>query len=420
MKREWNRSKRKNIVDKREVVFVDGMRTAFGKLGGSLKDLTAEQLAGICLKNLVEKTKISDRTKIDNVYAGMAYHPAHAINLARWILLDAGIPYETSASSIELQCGSSIDCINHAAWKILANQADVIIAGGTESFSQVPRLYSTSVQPYRLNAIKLNEYELQPDSMEGRKYIPLTEMGLTAENLAEMYDISREQQDEFALRSQTLAKKAIDAGYFVDEIVPVLVSQGRKKPPVEFKVDEFPRLSPLEVLAKLPPAFKKDGTVTAANSSGFNDGSGFLLMMSNTKAKELGYEPLARWVTSAEWGVDPAIMGIAPAYAIPEALKRASLKMSDMDVIECNEAFAAQNLAVIRELKKQTGQDVDMNKWNPNGGAIAYGHANGASGARIGMLCMSELSRRGGRFGVFGACCGGGQGVVTIVENLQR
>lgn len=405
---------------KREVVIVEAVRTAFGKLGGSLKDHTAEQLAGICLKGLVDKTKICERTKVDNVYAGMAYHPAHAINLARWALLYAGMPFETSASTIELQCGSSIDCINHAAWKILADQADVVIAGGCESFSQLPRLYSTSVQPYKLNAIKLLEFELQPPEMEGRKYIPLTEMGLTAENLVEMYKITREEQDEFAFRSQALAKKTIEAGFYIDEIVPVPVTQGRKKPPLDFKVDEFPRLSSLETLATLPPAFKKGGTVTAGNSSGFNDGASFVLLMTAEKAAALGYKPLARWISGAEFGVDPGIMGIAPAYAFLVAVKRAGLTLADIDIIECNEAFAAQNLAVIREMEKQTGYKIDMNRWNPNGGAIAFGHANGASGGRIGMLCMRELIRRGGRFGMFGSCCGGGQGVVTLVENLQR
>jgi acetyl-CoA C-acetyltransferase len=405
---------------KREVVIVEAVRTAFGKLGGSLKDHTAEQLAGICLKGLVDKTKICERTKVDNVYAGMAYHPAHAINLARWALLYAGMPFETSASTIELQCGSSIDCINHAAWKILADQADVVIAGGCESFSQLPRLYSTSVQPYKLNAIKLLEFELQPPEMEGRKYIPLTEMGLTAENLVEMYKITREEQDEFAFRSQALAKKTIEAGIYIDEIVPVPVSQGKKKPPVDFKVDEFPRLSSLETLATLPPAFKKGGTVTAGNSSGFNDGASFVLLMTADKAAALGYKPLARWISGAEFGVDPGIMGIAPAYAFLVAVKRAGLTLADIDIIECNEAFAAQNLAVIREMEKQTGYKIDMNRWNPNGGAIAFGHANGASGGRIGMLCMRELIRRGGRFGMFGSCCGGGQGVVALVENLQR
>ncbi|PKN20336.1 MAG: acetyl-CoA C-acyltransferase [Deltaproteobacteria bacterium HGW-Deltaproteobacteria-6] len=407
-------------MGKKEVVFVDGVRTAFGKIGGSLKDYTAEELAGIGLKGLVEKTKICERSRVDNVYMGMAFHPACAINPSRWALLYAGLPESTSASAVELQCGSAIDSINHAAWKILAGMADIVIAGGMESFSQLPRKYSTSVEPYRLNTIKLLDFQLQPPSKEKTTYLPF-DMGLTAENLADLYKISREEQDEFAFRSQALARKAIEAGYFADEIISVPVPQGKKKPPLDFKVDEFPRLTPMDGLAALPPAFKKGGSVTAGNSSGLNDGSAFVLMMTREKALELGYEPQARWVGSAEWGVDPGIMGVAPAYALPIAMKRAGIeKLSDFDVVECNEAFAAQNLAVIRELEKQTGQKVIMDNWNPNGGAIAYGHANGASGARIAMLCMKELIRRGGRFGTFGACCGGGQGVVTIIENLKR
>ncbi|KAF0154367.1 MAG: acetyl-CoA acetyltransferase [Syntrophaceae bacterium] len=404
----------------REVVFVDGVRTAFGKIGGSLKDYTAEELAGIGLKGLIEKTRICERAHVDNVYMGMAFHPANAINPSRWALLHAGLPESTSASAVELQCGSAIDSINHAAWKILAGMADIVIAGGMESFSQLPRKYSTSVEPYRLNTIKLLDFQLQPPSREKTTYLPF-EMGLTAENLADLYNISREEQDEFAFRSQSLARKAIEAGYFIDEIIPVSISQGKKKPPLEFKADEFPRLTSMEGMAALPPAFKKGGSVTAGNSSGLNDGSAFVLMMTREKASELGYEPQARWVSSAEWGVDPGIMGVAPAYALPVAMKRAGIeKLADFDVVECNEAFAAQNLAVIRELENQTGQKVNMDNWNPNGGAIAFGHANGASGARIAMLCMNELIRRGGRFGTFGACCGGGQGVVTIIENLKR
>lgn len=403
----------------REVVFVDGVRTAFGKIGGSLKNFTAEELAGIGLKGLVEKTKICERARVDNVYMGMAFHPAQAINPSRWALLYAGMPESTSASAVELQCGSAIDSINHAAWKILSGMADIVIAGGMESFSQLPRKYSTSVDPYRLNPIKLLDFQLQPPSAEGRTYLPF-EMGLTAENLAESYNISRNEQDEFAFRSQSLAQKAIEAGYFVDEIISVSVPQGKKKPPLEFKVDEFPRLTSMEGMAALPPAFKKGGTVTAGNSSGLNDGSAFVLMMAKETAVELGYEPMAKWICSAEWGVDPSMMGVAPAYALPVAMKRAKLKLFDFDVIECNEAFAAQNLAVIRELESQTGEKVNMDNWNPNGGAIAFGHANGASGARIAMLCMKELIRRCGRFGTFGACCGGGQGVVTIIENLKR
>ena len=241
--------------------------------------------------------------------------------------------------------------------------------------------FSTSQAPYRLKPPKLLDFQLEPPSKERETYGPFR-MGLTAENLQVKYNISREAQDEFAFRSQSLAKKSIDAGYFTEEIIPVMVPQGKNKPPLEFKVDEHPRLEPLEKLAKLQPVFKKDGTVTAGNASGINDGGRFRPYDEQEKAKELGYKPMARWICGADWGVDPAIMGVAPAYAIPIALKRAGLKLSDIDVIECNEAFAVQNLAVIKELEKQTGENVNMEKWNPLGGAIAFGHPNGASGAR--------------------------------------
>lgn len=401
-------------MDKREVVFVDGVRTAFGKLGGSLKDFPPEKLGSLCLKGLLDKTKIMERGHVDSVFLGSALPCKNAVNPARWIALDAGLPESTSASYVEMQCGSAIDSINHAAWKILCNQADIIIAGGMEGLSQTTVRFSTSVEPYRMIPPKPLMYELAPGEKNGLS------MGFTAENLQFMYDISREAQDEFAFRSQTLAKKAIEAGYFEEEIIPVMVSRGKKKPPLEFKVDEHPRLVPLEVLATLPPAFQKGGTVTAGNSSGLNDGSSFVLMMSKTKAIELGYEPMAKWLSGADYGVAPGIMGIAPAYAMPVALQRAGLRLSDMDVVECNEAFAVQNLAVIKELEKQTGETVMMDRWNPNGGAIAYGHPNGASGGRVCMFTMRELIRRSGRYGIFSSCCGGGQGVATVIENLKR
>ena len=400
----------------REVVFVDGLRTAFGRLGGSLKDFTAEKLGSIALKGIVEKTQICNKSVVDSVFCGTAFHVAKAISPARWILLDAGLPVTTSASYVEMQCGSSIDAINHAAWKILCGQADVIIAGGMESFSQLPFKYSSSTIPYKITPPRPLEYELQPPSTEHPVYPPF-QMGLTAENLQMKYNISREAQDEYAFRSQTLAKRAIDAGYFEDEIMPVMVPQG-KKPPLEFKKDEHPRLEPLENLAKLPPAFKKGGTVTAGNSSGLNDGAAFVLMMARDTADALGYKPLAKWLCGADVGYDPSLMGVTPAYAIPIALKRAGLKLADIGVIECNEAFAVQNLAVIKELETQTGEKVDMDAWNPLGGAIAFGHANGASGARCAMFAMNQLIRTQKQYGLFAACCGGGQGVVSIIENI--
>lgn len=401
-------------MSNREVVFVEGMRTAFGRMGGTLRDFTAEQLAGIGIKGLVEKTKIKEKGKVDSVFLGSAAHCSRAMNPARWALLYAGLPYETSASYVEMQCGSAIDSINHAAWKILANHADIIIAGGMEAYSQIPVKFSMSVPPYKLI----------PPMPLGNELSPVPEecigMGITAENLQKMYNIPRQASDEFALRSQVQAKKAMDAGYFVDEIIPVMVPQGKKQPPLEFKVDEHPRMTSMEALSALPPAFTKDGTVTAGNASGRNDGAAFVLMMTAEKAKELGYKPMAKWLSGGDYGCDPKIMGIAPAYAMPMAIKRAGLKLSQMDVMECNEAFAVQNLAVAKEIEKQTGEKVDMNKWNPNGGAIAFGHPNGASGARICMFTMREMIRKGGKYGIFGSCCGGGLGVATVIENLQK
>lgn len=403
-------------MSNRDVVFIDGARTAFGTLGRTLRGFTMEQLGGIAIKGLVEKTKILEKgAHIDSIFAGSAIGGTSALNPARWASLAGGLPMSTSASYVEMQCGSAIDSINHAAWRIIAGQADIMIAGGMESYSQACAKFPMSTEPFKMIPPMPIAYSLSPT------LDPATmNMGLTAEALQKIYNISRNAQDEFGLRSQTLAKKAIDAGCFVDEIVTVMVPQGKKNPPLEFKVDEHPRMTSIDALAKLPPAFIKDGTVTAGNASGRNDGAAFVLMMTREKAGQLGYKPMAKWISGGDFGVDPKIMGIGPAYAVPQAMKRADLKLSDMDVLECNEAFAVQNLAVIAELEKQTGEKVDMNKWNPNGGAIAFGHPNGASGARICLFTMKELIRGGGKYGCFSSCCGGGLGVATIIENLQR
>jgi len=403
-------------MSKRDVVFVDGARTAFGTLGKTLRNFTIEQLGGLALKGLIEKTKILEKGGVvDAVYAGSANSGNSALNLARWVTLAGGLPESTSASYIEMQCGSAIDSINHAAYRILCDHADIMIAGGMESYSQTPCKFSMSTEPFKM----IPPFPLAP-SLSPTLDPATMNMGMTAEALQKMYNISRQAQDEFGLRSQILAKKAIDAGYFVDEIVPVMVPQGKKNPPLEFKVDEHPRMTSMEALSALPPAFIKDGTVTAGNASGRNDGAAFVLMMTRERAEQLGYKPMARWIAGGDYGVDPKIMGIGPAYAVPLALKRADRKLSEMDVMECNEAFAVQNLAVAAELEKQTGEKVDWDKWNPNGGAIAFGHPNGASGARLCLFTMKELIRRGGKYGCFSSCCGGGLGVATVIENLQR
>ncbi|SDP71746.1 thiolase family protein [Desulforhopalus singaporensis] len=402
-------------MSSREVVFVEGVRTAFGRMGGSLKDLYASRIAGIAVDGLLDKTKILEKGHVDSVFLGSATGCSVAINPARHAVLSTRLPYTTSASYVEMQCGSAIDSINHAAWKILAGQADVVIAGGMESYSQMTFKFSSSTQPYKLI----------PPMPILQKLSPIEEecigMGLTAENLQEMYNISREESDEFAFNSQMRAQDAIKAGYFKDEIVPVTIPATRKTPEQIFDADEHPRpQSTLEGMAKLPPVFKKNGTVTAGNSSGQNDGAAFVLMMTRQKAEELGYFPMAKWLAGADYGCDPKIMGIGPAYAMVQAVGRAGLQLSEIDVMECNEAFAVQNLAVIKEIENQTGETVDMKKWNPYGGAIAFGHPNGASGARICMFAMRHMIRNNGRYGVFGSCCGGGLGVATVIENLQN
>lgn len=399
----------------REVVFTGGIRTAFGTLGKTLRNMMGEELAGLAMKGLLEKTKVLEKGGIvDSVFMGSAIGGNTAINPARWAVLASGLPESTSASYIEMQCGSAIDSINHAAWKILAGQADIMIAGGFESYSQAPCRFPMTTEPFRMIPPMPIAYSLAPS-----RDAATMNMGFTAEALQKMYNISREVQDEFSYRSQQRAKKAIESGFCAEDILPIMVPQG-KKPAIEFKVDEFPRPeTTMEGLAKLPPAFVKDGTVTAGNSSGRNDGAAFVMMMTREKAEQLGLAPWAKWLAGGDCGVDPKIMGIAPAYAVPQALKKAGLRLSQMDVIECNEAFAVQNLAVAAELEKQTGEKVDWEKWNPNGGAISFGHPNGASGARIGIFTMRELMKKGGRYGCFSSCCGGGLGVATVIENLQ-
>jgi len=402
-------------MTQREVVIVDGVRTAFGRMGGSLKDIIASKLATIGINGLLEKTKINEKALVDSVFLGSAIGCSHSGNPARYAVLGSKLGYETSASYVEMQCGSAIDSINHAAWKIIANQADIIIAGGMESYSQIGVKFSMSTPPFKMIPPMPIMPQMSPVPEE------CIGMGITAENLQEQYNIPREASDELAYNSQMRAKAAIEAGYFEEEIVPVTIPATRKTPEIVFNVDEHPRAnSTLEGLAKLPPVFKQGGTVTAGNSSGQNDGSAFVLMMSAEKAEELGYKPMAKWLVGADYGCDPKTMGIGPAYAMSMAIKRAGLKLSDMDVMECNEAFAVQNLAVIKEIENQTGEKVDMEKWNPMGGAIAFGHPNGASGARICMFAMRHMIRNSGRYGVFGSCCGGGLGVATVIENLQR
>jgi len=392
----------------REVVIVGGVRTAIGRMGGTIARFRAEELGAFVLRGIVDRMRI-DPTLVEDVVMGLSNSWHAAYNPARWAVLKAGLPYSLPGVTVERQCSSGLQAMNFAATQILAGLGDIYIAGGMESWSQCPWMIPRSEEAYSFTPPQILRRETAPTPEDSLV------MGVTAENLVVKYKISREEQDVLGLRSQERAFRAIRAGHFKQEIIPIILSQ--KKGQVIFDTDEHPRETSLEKLAALPPVFKKDGTVTAGTSSGRNDGAAAVLMMTAEKAKDLGYKPLARWVTCAAVGVDPKIMGIGPAYAIPKALKRAGLKMADMDVVEINEAFAAQILACVKELEAQ-GHPIDMEKLNPLGGAIAFGHPNGMSGTRIALFAVHELQCRKGLYAVASLCIGGGQGLATIFERL--
>lgn len=401
----------------REVVFVDFARTAFTNRGGSLRSLASTELAIACLKGLLKKSAILEKggqNAIDSVYAGSAGRDKLSIAPVRYITLGAGLSLDTVGHQVEMKCGSGITAINHAAWQIALGYADVAVAGGMESHSTRPAYMSTTTASYKGMPPQWLQLRLSPfDDQE-------IAMPAISDNMAEKWNISREQCDEFALRSQQRLDAAYRSGLIGDEIVPVTVPATKTTPENIVTKDEFPKpQSTFEALSKLRPVYP-DGVSTAGNSSGVNDGASFVLMMTAEKARELGFTPYAKWVTGADIGVEPNCMGIGPAFSNLKAMRFAGLGIEDVDVWECNEAFAAQNLAVIKEMESQSGVSIDQAKWNPNGGAIAIGHPNGASGARIAMFAMKQLEKTGGKYAVFSSCCGGGHGTTTIIENLRR
>ena len=393
----------------RDIVIVAGVRTAIGRVGGTLAQYRPEELGAFALRGLVDKTGI-DPDVIEDVVMGLSNSWHAAYNPTRWAVLKAGLPYTLPGMTVERQCSSGLQAINIAAAQIMAGLGDIYIAGGMESWSQTPWMLPRASEAYSLAPPKIIVRELAPNPED---QLP---MGITAENMAARYNVTRDEQDAFALMSHDRALQAIHGGCFKDEIIPVTVSQ--KKGAIIFDTDEHPRKTDLGKLTALSPAFKKGGTVTAGNSSARNDGAAAVLVMTMEKAKALGYTPLARWVTCSVAGVDPKIMGIGPALAIPKALKRAGLTMKDMDVIEINEAFAAQVIGCIKDLAKQ-GHEIDPGRLNPNGGAIAFGHPNGMTGTRLAMFAFSELKRRSGRYAICSLCIGGGQGLATIFEGLS-
>lgn len=393
------------------VVIIDGVRTAIGKLGGALGNEPVDFLASSVIEEVIRRADIP-KEQIEEVILGQAKQSADASNLARVASLRAGLPEEIPGYTVHRQCGSGVQALNSASQQIQCGLADAIIAGGAESMSTAP-YYMRNIR-FGLksgNGLLLDpNTESQPGSQPVEDYGMLT-MGMTAENLAEKYTISRTEQDEFALRSQENAQKAISTGLFEKEIVPYTVKT--RKGSIEFKQDEHPRETSIEKLAKLKPVFKENGTVTAGNSSGRNDGAAALLVMSEHKAMELGLKPKARVIAQAAAGVNPNFMGIGPVPATLKALKMANLQLEDIDLIELNEAFSAQALAVIKEL------NMNIKKVNPNGGAIAMGHPIGATGAILLTKAIHELERTGKRYGLVTLCIAGGLGISTIIENLQ-
>ncbi|MBQ6900425.1 MAG: thiolase family protein [Firmicutes bacterium] len=397
----------------REIVFVDAARTAFGKMGGGLAKVPAMDLGAHVIKALVEKNQLLERTKVDDVFVGCAFTDALTNTPGRYLTLNAGLPEDVSGTYIEMQCGSAITAMNYAAYKMMAGASDVIIVGGVESHSNRIAKFSMSAEPYKLQPPTAIPNRLTPNLEQNTPMIKNNDL------MAEKWNISRMESDEFALRSQELMAKAIETGFTGPEIVPYIFPATKKRPEIVIDKDEHPKPgTTLEGLQKLRPVFE-GGVTTAGNASGVNDGAAFVIMMTAEKAKECGFEPIARWVGGASMGCQANLMGIGASYSTLKALKSLNMKLSDLDVIECNEAFAAQNLACIKDMQEQTGEIIDMKRWNPNGGAIAIGHPNGASGGRVAWFCMNQLMKTGGRYGAFTSCCGGGQGTTAIIENLR-
>jgi acetyl-CoA C-acetyltransferase len=395
----------------RDVVIVEACRTAVGSIGGTLKDVPAEELARVVVQGILDRSKI-DPKEIDEVILGHCRQTSDNPNVARIAALRCGIPEETPAKTVMRQCASAMTAVVDGVMSIQVGDNDVVLAGGTESMSTAvfyirgARFGLGTGNTTLVDALTEGQFQSQPQEIYGT-----FNMGVTADNVAAKLGISREDADKFALQSQERAAKAIREGKFKDEIVPVIIPQ-RKGDPIVFDTDEFPRETSLEKLAKLKPVFSKDGVTTAGNSSGRNDGASAMLIMSADKAKELGLKPLARFVSYATTGIDPRIMGLGPVEATKKALKRANLKLEDIELIELNEAFAAQSLGCIREL------GLNQEILNVNGGAIALGHPVGSSGCRIMVTLLNEMRRRGNRYGLATLCIAGGMGQATIIEAL--
>ncbi len=391
----------------REVVIASAARTPIGNYGGALKDSTAVALGAVAVKEAISRAGISPEM-VDEVVLGCVLQAGQGQNVARQVSMAAGIPQEVPSMTINKVCGSGLRTVGLAAQMIKAGDAEIVVCGGTESMSNTPYTIPSARWGARMNDQKMVDLMVNDGLWDAFNNY---HMGVTAENIVAQWGLTREEQDEFALASQLKAEAAIKAGKFKDEIVPVVIPQ-RKGDPIVFDTDEYPKFgASMEKMAKLNPAFKRDGgSVTAANASGINDSAAALVVMSKEKADELGITPLCTIKSYASAGVDPKIMGIGPVPATKKAMEKAGLTIEDIDLIEANEAFAAQSLAVGKDL------GIDPEKLNVNGGAIALGHPIGASGARILITLLYEMKKRGSKYGLATLCIGGGQGTAMIVE----
>lgn len=396
----------RNINMTKKVVLAGACRTAIGKMGGALSNTPAADLGSIVIKEALNRAGVKPE-QVDEVLMGCVIQAAQGQNVARQASIKAGLPIEVPAVTLNVVCGSGLNCVNQAAAMIMAGQADIVVAGGMENMSMAPYAMTKARFGYRMNNATIVDTMVNDALTDAFNHY---HMMITAENICDRWNLTREELDEFSANSQQKAEKAMAEHKFDDEIVPVPVKV--KKQIVEFKVDEGPRPgTTVETLAKLRCCSGKEGgMVTAGNASGINDGAAAIVVMSEEKAKELGVTPMATWVQGALAGVEPEIMGIGPVAATRKVMERTGLTVDDMDLIEANEAFAAQSVAVAREL------GFDMSKVNVNGGAVALGHPVGASGCRILVTLLHEMQKRDAKKGLATLCIGGGMGCATIVE----
>ena len=389
----------------KKVVIASACRTAIGSMGGQLSTVPAAEMGAVVIKEALKRAGVAPE-QVDHVYMGCVIQAGLGQNVARQMSIIAGLRIEVPAVTLTVVCGSGLNCVNAAAQMILAGDADIVVAGGAENMSAAPYALMNARYGYRMNNAPMIDTMVNDALWDAFNNY---HMGITAENICDQWEITREELDEFSAISQQKACAARESGRFADEIVPIEVK--KKKETVIVDTDEGPRAgTTVETLAKLRPAFKKDGRVTAGNASSINDGAAAVVVMSEEKAKELGIKPMATWVGGALGGVDPSIMGIGPVASTKKVLAKTGLTMDDIDLIEANEAFAAQSIAVGREL----GFNKDI--LNVNGGAIALGHPVGASGCRILVTLLHEMQKRDAKRGLATLCIGGGMGCSTIVE----